>query len=79
MGASGTDLYFSDLFAKIFPYAVECKKNKSFAIYKYWDQAKANVSEQTPEPVLFIEADRREPLAIVRLEHFLELVRNGSK
>lgn len=77
MGESGEDIKFSPLGQKTVGISIECKKRKSFAIYKDYDQAVSNCGAR--EPVLIIEADRRKPLAVLDLDYYLSLVSRGDK
>ena len=72
MGQGGEDVQLSPFARQFFPYSIECKKHKSFSIYTVYDQAKSNCGEH--EPIVFIEADRREALAVMSMEHFFKLV-----
>ena len=74
MGASGEDVQLSPAARKLLPYSIECKKHKSFAIYKHYDQAKTNASKHTP--LLVIEGDRREPLVVLSLQNFIKLLKD---
>lgn len=74
MGQGGMDVQLSPLAGTSFPYAVECKRNKSFAVYGPYSQASTNAGKY--EPLLVIQGDRQKPLAIVDFQHFMELVRD---
>jgi hypothetical protein len=78
MGQGGEDIQLSPKAREVFPYSVECKKHKSFAIYKHYEQAEANcprvMNIRGIEPVLFIEGDYKRPLAVIDMEHFIDLV-----
>lgn len=76
MGQGGEDVQLSPLARKSFPYSVECKRYKSFAIYGPYEQASAN--SKTFEPLLVIQGDRKKPLAIVDLEHFMKLLGDSN-
>jgi hypothetical protein len=81
MGAGGEDLQLSPAARKVFPYSVECKAFKSFAIYKVLEQASSNCPKGA-EPIAIIKGDRQRPLAVIDAEHFLKLVQvnsNGPK
>tara|TARA_R110000796_G_scaffold170000_1_gene286841 strand:- start:734 stop:1111 length:378 start_codon:yes stop_codon:yes gene_type:complete len=81
MGAGGEDLQLSPAARKVFPYSVECKAFKSFAIYKVLEQASSNCPKGA-EPIAIIKGDRQRPLAVIDAEHFLKLVqahKNGTK
>jgi hypothetical protein len=73
MGAGGEDVQLSPAARKLFPYSVECKAFKSFAIYKVMEQAKDNCPKGA-EPLSIIKADRQKPLAVVDAEFFFKLV-----
>jgi len=76
MGESGVDIQLSNRAQKVLPYAIECKRKKVFAIYSMYEQAEAN--KGSLEPLLVIRGDRKKPLAVVDLDHFLELAKNGK-
>lgn len=71
MGQSGEDLQFSPAARKFLPISVECKSLKAIAVYKLYEQAEQY--QDKGEPVLFIKADRKKPLAVVDLEYYLKL------
>lgn len=73
MGAGGEDILLSPRARRAFPYSVECKHRKTFSIYSVFDQAKENAGKY--EPLGIIRANRREPLVVVSLKHFMELVK----
>lgn len=69
-GVTGPDVTFSKAGADFWNLAIECKKHASFAVYQHYDQAKDHVVGEEI-PVLFIEANRREPLVVMDAEDFL--------
>jgi len=73
MGSTGEDIILSPAARKLIPYSFECKKHKSFSVYKHYDQA---VAQKKGEAVVVIEADRRKPLVILDLNTFLELIKD---
>ena len=77
MGQGGMDVQLSPLAGSSFPYAVECKKNKSFAVYGPYTQASTNAGKY--EPLLVIQGDRQKALAIIDFKHFMELVENAKR
>jgi len=77
MGAGGEDLQLSPAARASFPYSVECKANKSFAVYKIMEQAQAN-SPEGSEPLVMIKGDRRKPLAVVHADHFFQLLKGRN-
>ena len=77
MGAGGEDLLFSPSARRSFPYSVECKNNKSNAIYKVMDQATSNCPKGAT-PLAIIKADKQKPLAVVDADHFFELSKRNT-
>ena len=75
MGESGADIKLSEAAFSKFPYDVECKSLAKFVIYTHYEQ------RQNPqgERLLIIKANHKEPLAIVSLEHFMELINRANK
>lgn len=73
MGAGGEDVQLSPAARKLFPYTIECKNLAKIAVYKYYIQAMGHGNH---EPLVVIKQDRARPLAVVDLEHFMELVKN---
>lgn len=71
MGQTGEDIQLSPAARKVFPYSVEAKKHKAFAVYGPYEQASSNANGY--EPLLVIEGDRKKPLAIIDFEHFMSL------
>lgn len=75
MGAQGTDVQLSAAARSVFPYEIECKAQEKYkGVYDAFEQAKAHGNA---EPVVFLKMNYKEPLAIVRADHFFELVKNG--
>ena len=85
MGSQGEDVIMGKMTRQMFPYSVECKKNKSFAIYKQYEQAQANCPSvpsptgETVEPILFIEGDHKKPLVVLDMNHFFALLKYMNK
>ena len=78
MGAGGEDIQLSTAARRLFPYSIECKAFKSFAIYKVMYQAAENCPKGA-EPVAIIKGDRQKPLAVMDAEHFFKLTKKGKK
>ena len=72
MGANGEDLLLSPAARRCFPYSVECKSNKAFAVYKIIEQATENCPKGV-QPLAIIKGDRQKPLALLDAEHFFKL------
>jgi hypothetical protein len=78
MGASGVDVLLSTSALILFPYSVESKNRARVVVYDWFNQCSDNVSPNT-RPLLVIKQNHSEPLAIVTLEHFMELVSKGKE
>ena len=73
MGAGGEDVQLSPAARKLFPYSIECKNLAKIAVFNYYEQA---IGHGNYEPLVVIKQNRSRPLAVVDLEHFMELVKN---
>ena len=73
LGENGEDVKLLTLTAKrVFPYATECKNTEQFiGLYKHFKQSK---NHNHREPLLIIKMNRQQPLAVISLEHFFELL-----
>lgn len=71
MGQGGEDVQLSPAARKVFPYSIECKRHKAFAVYGPYEQASTNAGGY--EPLLVIQGDRKKPLVILDLDHFMKL------
>lgn len=76
-GANGEDIMLSPAARQILPISIECKNRAKFAVYSDYEQSKQNSG--TYEPVLVIKQNKSQPLAVIDLNYFLELMANGSK
>lgn len=77
MGASGVDILLSEMAARRFPYSIECKSRARMALYDLWGDTLDNVAPNT-HPLLVVKQNNSEPLAVVSLKHFMELVKDAS-
>jgi hypothetical protein len=75
MGQPGVDVQLSTAAKSVFPYDVECKNMASIAIYKWYNQREQKDGSET---LLVVKANRQKPLAIIDLDHFIELQRNAN-
>lgn len=75
MGQSGVDVKLSAAAFKVWPYAVECKNLAKIAVYKYFNQRQG----QEGETLLVVKQNSSPPLAIITLDHFMELVKCQKK
>ena len=69
-GVNGPDVQLGAEAARFWPFAIECKKHAAFAVYQHYDQAREGMRPGDIQPVLVIEANRREPLVVVDAEWF---------
>lgn len=72
MGASGEDVQLSPAARRLFPFSVECKSHKSFAIYSHYEQATTNCPEGN-QPLLIIKGNNKKPLAVVDADWFIKV------
>lgn len=75
MGVSGADLQLSEAAFVKFGYDVECKSLAKVAVYKFYDQR----SKAQGERLVVVKQNNSQPLAIVSLDHFMELVKCQNK
>ena len=73
-GATGVDLQLSTAALERFSYSPECKFHQAMAIYAHWEQCVGNCLPDT-DPLLVIKVNNKEPLAVITLDHFFELVK----
>ena len=76
MGAGGEDVQLSPAARKLFPYSVECKNLAKIAVFNYYEQSRTNAGNY--EPLVVIKQNRSKPLAVVDLDHFMNLVRSSK-
>ena len=72
-GENKEDIKLLSLTSKrAFPYSVECTNTEQYiGLYRKFKQAKKHNHR---EPLLCIKKNRSEPLAIITLDHFFELI-----
>lgn len=73
MGAGGEDVMLSPAARKLAPISIECKNQEALNIWSSFAQCKANAGKY--QPVLLIKRNRTQPLAVVDLDYFLELLK----
>lgn len=76
MGQTGEDVQLSPAARRLFPYQIECKNKARSQVHTWFEQA---VGHGDHEPVLIVKQDRSATLAVVRLEHFVDLVKNNNE
>ena len=72
MGSNGMDVQLSNCARDIFPYAIECKARAAFSLYSICDQATTNC--EGLEPLLVLKGDRKQPLVVMDLDFFMEMI-----
>ena len=77
MGAAGEDIMLSSRARGMFPYSVECKNQETLNVWKAFEQAEYNSGVY--HPLLIIKKIRKEPLAVVEANHFIELIDNSKE
>lgn len=74
MGQGGEDVQLSPAARKLFPYSIECKSNKSFAVYKHYEQCLANCPKKA-EPLVIIKGNHKKPLVLIDADYFIKLTK----
>lgn len=72
MGDSGEDILLSPKARKAYPWNIEVKRRKKFAMSTYMKQA---IGHGDYEPVLFFREDRGQWYACITIDHLLKLNR----
>ena len=72
MGASGEDIQLSPAARKLFPYNTECKNKARSQVHTWYEQA---ASHGDHEPLVVVKRDNDVILAVISLDHFLELLK----
>jgi hypothetical protein len=75
MGESGMDIKLSPAARRVFPFAVEAKAQEKISLRQWWEQAKANATEEL-SPLLITKQSRKEPLVVMDLKTFIDLISN---
>ena len=72
-GENGEDIKLLSITSKrAFPYSVECTNTEQYiGLYRKFKQAKKHNHR---EPILVLKKNRSEPLAVITLDHFFELI-----
>jgi len=59
----------------VFSFGVECKAQERIALPEWWEQCTRNAAAEGLAPLLVLKQSRREPLAVLRWEDLLSLLR----
>lgn len=73
MGESGMDIQLSPAAQRAFPWAIEAKAQEKVSLRAWWEQAVANGTDKL-KPLLITKQSRKEPLVVMRLDDFLDMV-----
>ena len=73
MGESGVDIKLSPAAQKLFHFAVECKRTEKISLRQWWRQARENSNEKL-KPLVITKQNREEPLVVLSLQDFLDLL-----
>ena len=73
MSENGADVKLtSKTSRRLFPYSIECKNRQDYKqVYNAFKQAKRHTAL---EPLLVLKMNREQPIAVLDMEHFFELV-----
>lgn len=72
MGESGEDIKLSPAARKLIPFSIEAKAQEKVSLRAWWEQAKVNAGKHIP--LLITKQSRKEPLVIMTLDDFLNLI-----
>lgn len=75
MGSGGEDVQLSPAARKLVPYQIECKNKGRAQVQTWYEQAQGHGNHQ---PLLVVKQDNCDPLAIVSLSHFIELLSKSN-
>ena len=78
MGQGGCDLYLSPAARSAFPFGVEAKRCETISLPAWWRQCESNASKVGLIPLLVFKRNREEPLAVLRWEDLLALIKSIS-
>ena len=71
-GSNGEDLKISRIGRRLIPYQFECKKQQKMkTVYDFYSQAEKHGNL---EPVVIMKQNSREPLVVIGLDHFFDLI-----
>ena len=77
MGMTGEDIILSPAAQSSIPYSFECKNKEKMDLWKSLEQCEDNCNGR--EPVLIIKRNRTKPYAVIDMDAFLELIREGNE
>lgn len=71
-GAGGVDLHLSPKAHKLVPLDIEAKNQETTKVWEWWKQT---ITNATYTPCLVFKRSRQEPLAILKFEDLLEILK----
>ena len=74
MGEQGEDIKLSPKARAILPVSIECKSLAKIAVYSHYEQAMKNAPKGV-EPLVVLKANRKKPLVLMDLDHYMEFYR----
>lgn len=72
---NGMDIQLSEAGKIVFPFAVECKKTETLAIWKALEQAKSNASGGLV-PLLVFSRNNSDTYVALKFDDFMEIINN---
>lgn len=81
MGSQGEDVQLSPAARRLMPIAIETKARSSIAACRFFEQAQEHakaVKGGKAQPVVVMKEDRKQPVVMVSLEFFVELLQERS-
>ena len=75
MGMCGEDIVFSPAAQDLIPYSFECKNQERLKIWAALSQAEENAGGRAP--VLVIKRNQSNTYAVLPLDHFIDLIKEG--
>ena len=73
MGQSGVDVRLEKAVLDYFPFSVECKRQESWSVHSWIEQAKQNIIPGT-DWLLFCKSSRKDAVVIMDAEAFFKLL-----
>lgn len=81
MGSQGEDVQLSPAARRLMPIAIETKARSSIAACRFFEQAQEHakaVKGGKAHPVVVMKEDRKQPVVMVSLEFFVELLQERN-
>lgn len=72
MGQSGVDVCLIGPVRELFPYSIECKRQESWSIHQFIEQAQANILPGTTW-MLVCKRNHKKPVVIMDFDKFMDM------